>query len=62
MNLEIEIINLVGIPSINLKPIDPLFVPEIDIYQGDESPVSIALKFRNASFRGLSTFNVTRVR
>lgn len=51
-----------GIPAIHLIPTDPLFVPEINIIQGSESPVNIKLNFRNASFIGFSTVNVTRVR
>lgn len=42
-------------------PIDPLFVPEINIIQGSESPVNIRLNFKNANFIGFSTVDVTRV-
>lgn len=42
-------------------PIDPLFVPEINIIQGSNSPVNIKLNFKNANFIGFSTLDVTRV-
>lgn len=57
----IIIIRFKGIPSIHLIPTDPLFVPEINIIQGSESPVNIKLNFRNANFIGFSTVDVTRV-
>ncbi|XP_037028821.1 protein takeout-like [Bradysia coprophila] len=50
-----------GIPSIHLIPTDPLFIPEINIIQGSESPVNIKLNFKNANFIGFSTVDVTRV-
>ncbi|KAJ6635879.1 Protein takeout [Pseudolycoriella hygida] len=50
-----------GIPSIHLIPTDPLFVPEINIIQGGESPVNIKLNLRDANFIGFSTIDVTRV-
>lgn len=56
------LLNFEGIPAIHLIPIDPLFVPEINIIQGSESPVNIKLNFRNTNFIGFSTVDVTRVK
>lgn len=45
----------------NLIPIDPLFVPEINIIQGNDSPVNIQLVLQNSTFYGLSNLVINRV-
>ncbi|KAJ6637425.1 Protein takeout [Pseudolycoriella hygida] len=49
-----------GIRDINLAPVDPLFVPELNIVQGN-GPVNIQMYFKNVNFHGFSTSQVTRV-
>lgn len=51
-----------GINGIHLIPTDPLFVPEINIIQGSDSPVNIKLNLKNANFIGFSAVDVTRVK
>lgn len=49
-----------GIPEINLAPIDPLFVPELNIVQGS-GPVNIKMNLKNINFIGFSTAQVGKV-
>lgn len=50
-----------GKSDANIVTIDPLFVKAVDIIQGNESPVNIALNFRNVSFSGLSNIHTTKI-
>lgn len=49
-----------GIPEIGLAPIDPLYVPELNIVQGS-GPVNIKMYLKNINFIGFSTAQVSRV-
>lgn len=51
-----------GRSDINLAPIDPLHVDEVNIAQGAQSPVNINLKLSDLEGYGLSTANVTKVK
>ncbi|KAG4079172.1 hypothetical protein HA402_001143 [Bradysia odoriphaga] len=59
-NFNREILVGDGIPEINLTPIDPLFVPELNIVQGS-GPVNIKMHLKNLNFHGFSTAQVSRV-
>lgn len=50
-----------GRRDINLVPIDPMQIDEVNIVQGERSPVNINLNFRKLKGYGLSTANVTKV-
>lgn len=50
-----------GRRDLNLVPIDPLHVDEVNIDQGTNSPVNINLKFRNLKCYGLSQATVKRI-
>lgn len=50
-----------GHNGINLIPIDPLHIPNIQIKQGAESPVNIELKFTNVDLKGLTTHRFTKM-
>ena len=50
-----------GEQALNLVRFDPLLLNEVNIIQGTQSPVSINLKFMNASIYGLDEFRVTNV-
>lgn len=50
-----------GRPDANIVSIDPLFLNEVSIIQGNDSPVNIQLNFKNASFYGLSNLRTTKV-
>lgn len=49
-----------GIPEINLSPIDPLYVSELNVVQGS-GPVNIKMLLKNIHFHGFSTAQVSRV-
>lgn len=51
-----------GHRNINLLSLDPLFIPKIDIQQGEESPVNIRLLFTNNSIYGVKDFNIYQIR
>ena len=50
-----------GRRDINMVPLDPLHVDEVDIIQSSKSPVNINLNFKDVSFFGLSNLNVKKV-
>lgn len=50
-----------GRRDINIVPLDPLHVDEVDIIQGNSSPVNINLNFKDVQFYGLSNLNVKKV-
>lgn len=50
-----------GRRDLGLVPIDPLQVDEVNIEQGNTSPVNVNLKFRNLKCYGLSTAKVKNV-
>lgn len=50
-----------GLRDINLVRLDPLHVNEVDIIQGNQSPVNINLNFKDVEFYGLSDVNVKKV-
>lgn len=50
-----------GLRELNLASLDPLHVNEVDIIQGNESPVNINLNFKDVDFYGLSDLNVKKV-
>lgn len=52
----------VGIPSLDLQPIDPLFVEEMEIVQGNpRGPVSLRIDLKNISTLGQSDLKVKKV-
>lgn len=50
-----------GRRDLGLVPIDPLQVDEVNIDQGNTSPVNIQLKFRDLKCHGLSTATINNV-
>lgn len=50
-----------GLRDINMVSIDPLYVNEVDIIQGSNSPVNVNLNFKDVIFYGLSNLNVKKV-
>lgn len=50
-----------GRRDINIAPLDPLHVEEVDIIQGSESPVNVNLNFKECRFYGLSNLNIKKV-
>lgn len=52
-----------GIPSLNLRSIDPLFVKTMDIVQGNPSrgPVSLRIDMKNVTIVGYSDLKVRKV-
>ncbi|XP_050527048.1 protein takeout-like [Daktulosphaira vitifoliae] len=42
-----------GVPSLGLFPLDPLFIPSIDIKQGGNRIVSVDMKFRDVNITNL---------
>lgn len=50
-----------GRRDLNLVPLDPLQVNEVEIVQGSQSPVNINLKFRDMECYGLSTVQIMSV-
>lgn len=50
-----------GRKELNIAPIDPLKVDEVNIVQGNSSPVNINLKFRDLLCFGLSDVVVKNV-
>lgn len=50
-----------GSRDINLVSLDPLHVNEVDIIQGNDSPVNVNLNFKDVEFYGLSDLNVKKV-
>lgn len=50
-----------GRRDLGLIPIDPLQVDEVNIDQGNNSPVNINLKFREMKCHGLSTAVIKKV-
>lgn len=50
-----------GHSGINLIPVDPLHIPNIEIKQGAESPVNIELKFTDVDLVGLSNCRFTKI-
>lgn len=50
-----------GLRDINLVRLDPLHVNEVDIIQGNESPVNVNLNFKDVDLYGLSEVNVKKV-
>lgn len=59
-NLKQHKTKILGIPEINLAPIDPLYVPELNIVQGN-GPVNIKMHLKNIKFFGFSTAQVSKV-
>lgn len=52
----------VGIPSLNMISLDPLFVPSVDIIQSRDSPVNIKLFTNNVDFLGFSKLVVNQTK
>lgn len=50
-----------GRRELGLVPIDPLTVDEVNIDQGNTSPVNVNLKFRDLRCFGLSTARISNV-
>lgn len=50
-----------GMNDAHITSIDPLFVKEVDIIQGNDSPVNINLNFKNVNLTGLSNLRATKV-
>lgn len=50
-----------GLRALNLVSLDPLFIDKVDIIQGSESPVNVALNFKNVTMTGLSSLKVYNV-
>lgn len=50
-----------GLRDINMVSIDPLFVNEVDIIQGSDSPVNVNLNFKDVKFYGLSNLKTKKV-
>lgn len=44
----------VGIPSLNIPPMDPLLLPLVKIEQGKESSVAVKLVFRDCKIHGIT--------
>lgn len=50
-----------GRSDINIVPLDPLFIKELHIVQGSESPVNLNLRLRDINLHGLSNTRVKKV-
>jgi len=50
-----------GIQSLGLLSIDPLFVTEMILDQGSDSPVAVKLKFMNESITGFGDMAIMKV-
>lgn len=51
-----------GIPSLALRPIDPLFAETMNIVHGNKkSPVNIRIDLENVTIVGYSDMKITRV-
>lgn len=60
-NQVLEINGKLGHSGINLLPIDPLHIPNIEIKQGAESPVNIELKFKDVDLIGLTEHRFAKI-
>lgn len=50
-----------GRSDLHIVPLDPLHVDQVDIIQGNDSPVSVNINFKDVLLSGLSDMNVTKV-
>lgn len=51
-----------GIPSLDLRPIDPMFVEKMDIVQGNPTgPVSLRIDMQNVTTVGYSDLRLSKV-
>ncbi|XP_021929744.1 protein takeout-like [Zootermopsis nevadensis] len=53
-------IGTTGIPSLNLGPLEPMFVKEVKVDQGGRGPVSVKLQFTNLKIYGIPESSVTK--
>jgi hypothetical protein len=47
-----------GIPSLNVEPLQPMIVKAVKIDQGGESPVTVKLQFTNLKIYGIPQSSV----
>lgn len=59
LDLTVKIL-IVGRADLNLMSLDPLKVNEMNIVQGDDSPIAITLNFRNLDVHGISDTVITK--